>query len=70
MAGGGAIGLAGSLAGGGVWYPALAGWTYADDLLVWGALAVSFPAAILTRSPGANSAPSLTPRRPTGRGRL
>jgi hypothetical protein len=32
--------------------PVLAGWTYAGDLLVWGALAVSFPVAILTRSPG------------------
>jgi hypothetical protein len=30
----------------------LAGWTYAGDLLVWGALAVSFPVASLTRSPG------------------
>jgi hypothetical protein len=30
----------------------LAGWTYAGDLLVWGALAVSFPVAIMTRSPG------------------
>jgi hypothetical protein len=46
------IGLAGSLAGGGVWNPVLAGWTYAGDLLVFGALAVSFPVAILTRSPG------------------
>jgi len=27
----------------------LAGWTYAGDLLVWGAPAVSFPVAILTR---------------------
>ena len=26
-----------------VWNPVLAGWTYAGDLLVWGALAVSFP---------------------------
>ena len=53
------VGLAGYLTGGGVWNPVLAGWTYAGDLLVWGALAVSFPVASLTRSPGASSAPSL-----------
>jgi hypothetical protein len=29
--------LAGYLTGGGVWNPVLAGWTYAGDLLVWGA---------------------------------
>jgi hypothetical protein len=52
VAGGGAIGLAGYLTGGGVWNPVLAGWTYAGDLLVWGALAVSFPVAVLARSPG------------------
>ena len=52
VAGGAAIGLAGSLTGDGVWNPALAGWTYAGDLLAWGALAVSFPVAIVTRSPG------------------
>jgi hypothetical protein len=48
LAGGAAIGLAGA----GVWNPVLAGWTYAGDLLAWGALAVSFPVAIVTRSPG------------------
>jgi hypothetical protein len=52
VAGGGAIGLAGYLTGGGVRNPVLAGWAYAGDLLVWGALAVSFPVAIVTRSPG------------------
>ena len=52
VAGGAAIGLAGSLTGAGVWNPVLAGWTYAGDLLAWGALAVSFPVAIFTRSPG------------------
>jgi hypothetical protein len=52
LAGGAAIGLVSSLAGGGVWNPVLAGWTYAGDLLVWGTLAVSFPVAILIRSPG------------------
>jgi hypothetical protein len=46
------VGLAGYLTGGGVWNPVLAGWTYAGDLLVWGALAVSFPNAIVTRNPG------------------
>ena len=56
VAGGGAVGLAGYLIGGGVWNPVLAAWTYAGDLLVWGALAVSFPVAILARSPGASSA--------------
>ena len=52
VAGGGAIGLAGYLTGDAVWNPVLAGWTYAGDLLAWGALAVSFPVAIFTRSPG------------------
>jgi hypothetical protein len=52
VAGGGVIGLAGYLTGGEVWNPVLAAWTYAGDLLVWGALAVSFPVAIFTRSPG------------------
>ena len=52
VAGGGVIGLAGFLTGGGVWNPVLAGWTYAGDLLFWGALAVSFPVAVFTRSPG------------------
>jgi hypothetical protein len=52
LAGGAAIGLAGYLTGGGVWNPVLAAWTYAGDLLAWGALAVSFPVAIVTRSPG------------------
>jgi hypothetical protein len=52
VAGGAAIGLAGYLTGGEVWNPLLVGLTYAGDLLVWGPLAVSFPVAILTRSPG------------------
>jgi hypothetical protein len=52
VAGGAAIGLAGYLAGAGVWNPVLAGWTYAGDLLVWGALPVSFPVVVFTRSPG------------------
>jgi hypothetical protein len=48
VAGGGAIGLAGYPTGAAVWNPVLAGWTYAGDLLVWGALAVSFPVAVVT----------------------
>src|SRR5215218_5695272 len=60
---------AGRLPDGGVWNPVLAGWTYAGDLLVWGALAASFPVAILTRSPGCELGASLAPGRPPGRGR-
>ncbi len=52
LAGGAVIGLAGHLAGGRLWNPVLAGWVYAGDLLVFGALAVSFLVAVLTRSPG------------------
>ena len=52
VAGGGVIGLAGYLTGAGVWNPVLAGWTYAGDLLAREPWPVSFPVAILTRSPG------------------
>jgi hypothetical protein len=52
LAGGAAIGLVGYLTGAEMWNPVLAGWIYAGDLLAWGALAVSFPVAIVTRSPG------------------
>jgi hypothetical protein len=52
LAGAVALGLAGYLAAGAVWTTALAGWVYAGDLLVFGALAVSFPVAIATRTPG------------------
>jgi len=40
------------LTGGGVWNLVLARWIYAGDLLVWAALAVSFPVTIVTQSPG------------------
>jgi hypothetical protein len=68
VAGGGAIGLAGHLTGGGLWNPGLARWAYAGDLLVWGALAVSFPVAIVTRSPGCElgAVPSLLAGRQGG----
>jgi hypothetical protein len=46
------IGLAGYLTGAGVWNAVLAGWTYAGDLLAREPWPVSFPVAILTRSPG------------------
>jgi hypothetical protein len=52
LAGGVILGLAGLLIAGEVWNPVLAGWVYAGDLLVMAALAVSFPVAIVTRSPG------------------
>jgi hypothetical protein len=52
VVGGAAIGGAGLLMAGEVWTPVLAGWVYAGDLLVMAALAVSFPVAIVTRSPG------------------
>jgi hypothetical protein len=52
LAGGAIMGMAGLLIAGEVWNPVLAGWVYAGDLLVMGALAVSFPVAIVTRSPG------------------
>jgi hypothetical protein len=52
VAGGAALAGAGVLIGGEVWNPVLAGWVYAGDLLVFAALAVSFPVAIVTRSPG------------------
>jgi hypothetical protein len=70
VAGGGAIGLAGYLTGGGVWNPVLAGWTYAGDLLVWGPLARLVPGRHLHPKPRvrARRAP-LAPRRPPGRGR-
>lgn len=52
VAGGAAPGLAGYLVSDEFWNPVLAGWAYAGDLLVWTALAVSFPVAVATRSPG------------------
>jgi hypothetical protein len=52
VAGGAALGLAGYLVSGEFWNPVLAGWVYGGDLLVVAALAVSFPVAVATRSPG------------------
>jgi hypothetical protein len=52
VAGGATIGVAGILIAGDVWNPLVAGWVYAGDLLVMAVLAVSFPVAIVTRSPG------------------
>ena len=52
VSGGAALGLVGYLVSGEFWNPVLAGWVYAGDLLVWAALAVSFPVAVATRSPG------------------
>ena len=52
VAAGATIGLAGYLVSGEFWNPVVAGWVYAGDLLVMAALAVSFPLATATRSPG------------------
>jgi hypothetical protein len=52
VSGGAALGLAGYLVSGEFWNPVLAGWVYAGDLVVFTALAVSFPVAVATRSPG------------------
>jgi hypothetical protein len=64
LAGAAAIGAAGHLATGAVWTTALAAWVYAGDLLVFGALSVSFPVAIATRTPGCefNAVPRLVAR--------
>jgi hypothetical protein len=64
LAGAAALGLAGYLAAGEVWTTALAAWVYAGDLLVFGALTVSFPVAVATRTPGCelNALPRLVAR--------
>jgi hypothetical protein len=49
---GAVLGVAGYVLANEWWNPVLAGWVYAGDLLVFGALAVSFPVAVATRSPG------------------
>jgi hypothetical protein len=51
-AGGAALGLVGYLVSGAFWNAVVAAWVFAGDLLVMTALAVSFPVAIATRSPG------------------
>jgi hypothetical protein len=64
LAGAAAIGSASHLAAGQLWTTALAAWVYAGDLLVFGALSVSFPVAIATRTPGCelNAIPRLVAR--------
>jgi hypothetical protein len=64
LAGAAALGSASYLAAGEVWTTALAAWVYAGDLLVFGALSVSFPVAIATRTPGCefNALPRLVAR--------
>jgi hypothetical protein len=64
LAGAAAIGAASYLAAGAVWTTALAAWVYAGDLLVFGALSVSFPVAIAMRTPGCelNALPRLVAR--------
>jgi len=64
LAGAAAIGSVGYLASGEIWTTALAVWVYAGDLLVFGALSVSFPVAIVTRTPGCefNAMPRLVAR--------
>jgi hypothetical protein len=52
VAGGAMLGLAGYLVTGEFWNLVLAGWVYVGDLIVMAALALSFPVAIATRSPG------------------
>jgi hypothetical protein len=46
------IGLAGFLVSGDIWTTPLAAWVYAADVLVFGVFVISFPLAIVTRSPG------------------
>jgi len=64
LAGAAALGAVGYLASGEVWTAALAAWVYAGDLLVFGALSVSFPVAIAMRTPGCelNALPRLVAR--------
>jgi hypothetical protein len=64
VAGAAAIGSASYLASREIWTTALAAWVYAGDLVVFGALAVSFPVAIATRTPGCefNALPRLVAR--------
>jgi len=64
LAGAAAIGSASYLASREIWTTALAAWVYAADLLVFAALSVSFPVAIVTRTPGCefNAIPRLVAR--------
>jgi hypothetical protein len=65
LAGAAATGLGGYLAWGELWNTALAAWVYVADLLVFTALAVSFPLAVITRTPGCelNAIPRLLANR-------
>jgi hypothetical protein len=64
LAGAAVIGSVGYLVSDELWTTALAAWVYAGDLLVFGALAVSFPVAVATRTPGSelNAMPKLIAR--------
>jgi hypothetical protein len=52
VGGGAALGVAGYLVSGEFWNGVLTGWVFAGDVVVFAALAVSFPVAVATRSPG------------------
>jgi hypothetical protein len=64
LAGAAAIGSASYLASREIWTTALAAWVYAGDLVVFAALSVSFPVAIVMRTPGCelNALPKLVAR--------
>jgi hypothetical protein len=64
LAGAVVLGSASYLTAGEVWTTALAAWVYAGDLLVFAALSVSFPVAIIMRTPGCelNALPKLVAR--------
>ena len=65
LAGAAAIGSASYLAARELWTTALAAWVSAGDLLVFAALSVSFPVAIVARTPGCEL-PGSAVRRHTG----
>jgi hypothetical protein len=52
VAGGAALGLAGWMVSGEIWNLILAAWVYTGDVFVFSALAISFPVAIVARTPG------------------
>jgi hypothetical protein len=64
LAGAAVLGSVGYLTSREIWTTALAAWVYAGDLLVFGALSVSFPVAIVMRTPGCelNALPKLVAR--------
>jgi len=71
LAVGAAIRSVGYFASGEIWTSALAAWVYVGDVVVFGALAVSFPVAIAMRTPGCefNAIPRLVARVRGTRGR-